>query len=311
MKLHAAYWVTAGVLAVAGIAMMGCAFVQRAKHPDTKSWSDSFEDFENLELKAGYCTVKFEPVGAEEECRIDFVDMPEDTEAYLDGDTLVIEDKSNEETAFRLVSFGDFNWQRGEITIYLPEKEYDKFELAMGVADTSVLRGFTCDTLVIDAGVGNLELTDAAVKKGLDLDCGTGNCTMRGLTIGGKSDIDCGVGTFRMEDVRIEKKSDIDVGTGDFDVTDCEFADLELDGGVGDLRMLSTKLRGDVDITLGTGDIEMELLGDPMHYNFDLDSGMGDVSIDGSNIKTMNNYDAKYELKADSGTGDVDIRFCE
>lgn len=310
MKLHAAYWVTAGVLAVAGIVMMGCALVQRSLHPEGETWSDSFDTFKSLELEAGYCTVKVEPVGADEECRIDFVNMPEDTEAYLDGDKLVIKDHSDEE-AFRLVSFGDLDWECGEITIYLPEKEYKKIKLSIGLAETSVIDGVMCETLALDAGVGNVELTNSTVSEELDIDCGTGDCTLRDVTVKGKSDIDFGVGTLRIENVQMQKKCDLDIGTGDCDISGSQFANLELDSGVGDVKILSVKLLGDADITLGTGDMELEVIGDPMDYNFRVNTGMGDATIDGSNINSMNNYDAKYDLKADSGVGDIDIRFTE
>ncbi|MBQ8011461.1 MAG: DUF4097 family beta strand repeat protein [Oscillospiraceae bacterium] len=310
MKLHAAYWVTAGMLAVAGIVMMGCAFVSRGVRPEGETWSDSFESFEELELKADYCTLRVEPIGADEECRIDFVNMPEDTKVKLENGQLLI-DGTREEKRYRFVSFGDFNIEKGEITIYLPEKEYKKVKLFMGVSDTSVIDGMHCETLVIDAGVGNLELTNGTVTDELDLDCGTGDCTLRNLTIKGKSDVDFGVGNFRLDGVQMTKKCDLDIGTGDCDIIGSEFADLELDGGMGDLKMQSTKLLGNADLTLGTGDMELEVLGDPMDYDFRVDAGVGEVTIDGDNIKVMNNYDSKYEFKADSGVGDIEIRFVD
>ncbi len=309
MKLNAAYWVTAGVLAVAGIVIMGCAFVYHGSHSEGKTWSDSFEQFDSIDLKAGFCTVNVEPIDADEECRIDFVNMPKDTEAYIEDDTLVIDDNSDDRKNFRFVSFGDFGWEQGEVTIYLPEKDYKKIKLSMGVVSDSVIDGITCDSMILDAGVGNLELRNSAVAKDLDIDCGTGDYTMRDVTVKGKSDIDIGVGTFRVDTVHMMQKCDLDIGTGDCDITGCEFAELALDGGVGDLKFLSTRLSGDVDITLGTGDIEIELLGDPMHYNFRVDAGVGDTTIDGDNIKVMNNFDAKYEFRADSGVGDIDITF--
>ncbi len=309
MKLHAAYWVTAGVLAVAGIAMMGTAFVQRANQRESESWSDSFGEFDNIEMKTGYCTVKVEPVGADEECRVEFVNMPKDTEVYVEGDTLFI--KEEEKKRFRFVSFGDFGWEQGEVTIYLPERDYKKIKMSVGVAAESVIDSISCSTLVLDCGVGDLDLVNSSITGDLDIDCGTGDFTMREVTVEGKSDIDSGMGRLHMDRVQMQKKADIDVGTGDFDVTACEFAELEIDGGVGDVKFLSAKLSGDVDVTLGTGDIEIEVLGDPMLYNFRVDGGVGDVTIDGDNIKVMNNFDAKYEFRADSGVGDIDISFCE
>ena len=307
MKLHAAYWVTAGVLAVAGIVMMGCAFVQRANLREGRSWSDSFGGFDNIEMKAGYCTVKVEPIGADEECRVDFVNMPEDTEAYVEGNTLFI--KEEKKNRFRFVSFGDFGWEQGEVTIYLPERDYKKIKMSVGVAAESVIDSLSCNTLVLDCGVGDLDLVNSRITGDLDIDSGTGDFTMREVTVEGKSDIDSGVGRMHMDRVQMQKKADIDVGTGDFDVTACEFAELEIDGGVGDVKFLSAKLSGDVDVTLGTGDIEIEVLGDPMLYSFNMDGS--DVTINGDNVKVMNNYDAQYEFKADCGVGDISVTFLE
>lgn len=309
MKLNAAYWVIAGVLAVTGAVMMGCAFVQRANHPDGKTWTDSFEEFDNIELKAGFCTVHVEPVGEDEECRIDFVNMPKDTEAYVDGDTLVIDDNIEKRNHFRIISFGDFDWQIGELTIYLPEKDYDKIKLSMGVMDSSIIEGISCDTLILETGVGDVDLTDTVILKDFEADFGTGDCTMRDVTVKGKSDIDFGVGTFRADDVQMMQKCDLDMGTGDCDISDSLFGGLELDSGVGDVTLNSTELKGDVNISLGTGDMEFDLIGDPMDFNFRADDGIGDVTIDGEYINTMNNFDAKYEFKVDSGVGDIDISF--
>ncbi len=309
MKLSAAYWVTAGVLAVAGIVMMGCAFIYHGSHSEGKTWSDSFEKFDSIDLKAGFCTVNVEPIGADEECRIDFVNMPKDTEAYIDGNTLVIDDNSGDRKKFRFVNFGDFGWEQGEVTIYLPEKDYKKIKIAMGVVSDSVIDGVACDSLILDAGVGNLQLSNSVIAKELDIDCGTGDYTMRDVTVKGKSDIDLGVGALRVESVDIIEKCDLDIGTGDCDITNSMFTEFELDGGVGDVKVLSTKMHGDTDIMLGTGDIEIELLSDPMNFNFRVDAGVGDTSIDENNTNIMNNVDAKYEFKAESGVGDVDITF--
>lgn len=309
MKLNAAYWVTAGILTVAGIVMMGCAFVQRANHPDGKTWTDSFEEFDNIELKAGWCTVNVEPASAEETCRVEFVNMPKNTEAYLDGDTLVIKDNIEKSDPFRIISFGNFNWQIGEITIYLPEKNYEKIKLSMGVMESSVIDSISCENLILETGVGDVKLTDTVVLKEFEADFGTGDCMMRNVTVKGKSDIDFGVGVFQADNVQVMKHCDLDLGTGDCEITDSLFGGLELDSGVGDVTLRSTKLNGDVNVSLGTGDMEFDLIGDPMDFDFLADSGVGDITINGKEINTMNNYDAKYKFKVDSGVGDIDISF--
>ncbi len=311
MKFHPAYWVSAAILAVAGIVMMGSAFVWRASNPVGETWEDSFGEFKNIDLKAAKGSLRVEMIGAEEECRVAFENMPKQTEAFVEGDTLVIDDNVDGKSAFNLVSFGDFDMEVGKITLYLPEREYGKFELSTGFAMDSSIAGLTCDTFIFNSGVGDVDFKDSTVKGNLELKCGTGDYEMTQVKVGGTTIIDSGVGIFRMDAVELQNHADIDIGTGDCSISHSTLGALDLDGGVGDIDIDSTKLLGDADIDLGTGDITLNLDGSKDDYAISTDNGIGDAEIDGESTGGMLNRDALYELDIDAGVGDVEISFSE
>ncbi len=306
MKLKAVYWVIAVLITLVGIGIMAVGAAYCFSHPQTKSWTDTFTSFDNLDVELSTSSLRIESDPAAAECMVECIDVPSDTELFLDGDTLKI--KQEEKQKFQLISFG-WDLTLGEVIITLPEEDYEKFAISIGLAKDSEIAGVTCKTVEIDAGVGTLTLRDMTIEKEFNMDGGTGDLLLQDVTLEGKSDIDLGVGELVAEHVNAKKTFEIDLGTGDCEFRECQFDEMDLDGGVGDVMILSTTLNGDAKFMQGTGDFELELMGDPDLYSIRTESGMGDVTIDGDKIGELRNDDAKYEITVECGVGDVDIRF--
>lgn len=109
----------------------------------------------------------------------------------------------------------------------------------------------------------------------------------------------------------------IDAGVGYVETVDgtliCD--KLEFDCGVGDCT-LSLDVRKKAKIDGGVGNIWMELAGSEKDYNYDVECGIGSISIGdryyselGSEKKINNNADV--DLKLDCGVGDIEIYFKE
>ncbi len=306
MKLKAVYWIIAVLITLAGIGIMSVGAAYRFSHPQTKNWTDTFASFENLDIELASSSLRIQSDPAAKECMVECIEVPADTEAYLDGETLKIEQKQKKK--FELISFG-WDLEVGDVIVTLPESDYKNLIISLGLADQSEIADITCKTMEIDAGVGTMTLRDVTIEKDFNMDGGTGDLLLQNITLDGKSDIDLGVGELVAEHVKAKENFEIDLGTGDCEFRECQFDELDVDCGVGDVLFLSTTLKGDAKFMQGTGDIELELMGNPDLYSIRTESGMGDVTIDGDKINGMRNDDAEYEITVECGVGDVDIRF--
>ncbi len=308
MKLSPIYWIFSSVVVLAGVGMMiaGAAMYDEQIEDDENSVMETFADFRNLELEVEYCTLTLKSSESAQECIVEFIGAHSTPKMYLDGDTLVVEQK--QKMPLQVISFG--KWQKcGEVIITVPERDYDQMHISLGMTDGNTIDSISCKDMELDCGVGDIELQDIHIAGEFDVDGGTGDMFLTDVSVDGECTMDLGVGTLEAENLVVKGKSDFDFGTGDCTISDSRIGKLELDCGVGDVKILSTELLGDAEIQQGTGDVEMNISGSSDAYSVLTESGAGDVTIDGDNINTLKNKDSEYTINIDCGVGDVDIRF--
>lgn len=97
---------------------------------------------------------------------------------------------------------------------------------------------------------------------------------------------------------------------GDIDILSGQLQNLEFSGGVGDLDCAAA-LGGQCTIKGGVGDIDLTLLGAMGDYCIQVDNGIGDVEIDGEDVKNgvYGNSASSNTLEVSSGVGDIEIEF--
>ena len=66
------------------------------------------------------------------------------------------------------------------------------------------------------------------------------------------------------------------------------------------------EINGDADIDNGCGEVKMTVYGKSSDYGFDVDSGIGQVRVNGN---TPVNGSGKYNFKVQTGVGEVRIDF--
>ncbi len=121
-------------------------------------------------------------------------------------------------------------------------------------------------------------------------------------------DIDAGVGDIKGEHLTAEKVR-IDGGVGDLKLADINFIDANIQCGIGDME-LNGILKGDNKLDCGIGDIDLELTGSKEDYNFNLDSGIGTIRVNGEKVSEENqDKNAEHSIKVDGGIGSVNIDF--
>lgn len=311
MKLKAPYWITAGLLTAAGLMTMTGAAVYQVSHPDADrvSFTEEFSGIENLDVEIGVAECFIKSDADAKVCTVDCVNVPDSMKVYVEDDTLVIED----EREFNIINFGDFpniGARETSVTIILPEAEYKKLEIGVGVCGATEITDIRCNTLNLDVGVGDARLDIVEIKKELNADIGTGGLAM-GMSTIGSSDVDLGVGNLLISESVLKKNCEADLGTGDCYVMDSAFDGLNVDCGVGDVEITGTKLHDKTDIQTGTGDITVEIKDDPSDYYVMPSSGTGDAVMNGKDGLRWSADDAEHQVYLEAGVGDVEVSFSE
>ncbi|QSX05952.1 DUF4097 family beta strand repeat protein [Sedimentibacter sp. zth1] len=142
----------------------------------------------------------------------------------------------------------------------------------------------------------------------------------------GDVDINCSVGSININEINA-KNVEIKGGVSSINLNDIEATSIELETGVGSLNaknVLSKKFEfvsgvGSIDfegniedlfnIDLGTGSAKIYLPEKEKNYNYDLDSGIGSVKINGlkHKDKAKINNEVSKNIVVETGTGSISI----
>lgn len=238
---------------------------------------EEIKDIKNLDLDVDYGELIIK-TGEGEDLEINTKNISENRFRYkVNGDTLEITYKGG---------FSFFTWRSDAvITITLPKgMEFDNADIDNGAGRTD-LSDFTAKTIKLDNGAGELVLTDISASEKITVSNGAGEVRANNLNCG-ELKISGGVGEIRVEN------------------SVCSGADI--DNGIGALRY-SGEINGDAKINNGIGELRMNLKGNSSDYSFKVDSGIGQVKVNGN---TPVQYgDAKYNFKVETGIGEVRINF--
>lgn len=124
--------------------------------------------------------------------------------------------------------------------------------------------------------------------------------------------LDVGAGILYIEDITTGKL-DIDMGAGQATVDQFKAGELDVDCGTGEVT-LSGEVETDADLECGTGQITYHAVGAEADYNYDVESGIGDIMIGSTSISGLGkekfiNNDAYKTIAVSCGIGAVNIEF--
>lgn len=119
--------------------------------------------------------------------------------------------------------------------------------------------------------------------------------------------MDLGAGEAIVSNV-ISNKTDIDTGTGRVDIHNSKLNDAKFDLGIGSIS-IGDEITGNCKINSGIGRVELNLSGSEEDYSFDIDKGIGDISLNNRSLsdgtKTGN---GRNSIEIDGGIGSIDIK---
>lgn len=133
------------------------------------------------------------------------------------------------------------------------------------------------DSVSIETGAGKLNIEGIEAHK-LELSLGAGNTVLKNVTVSGEAQIEGGVGAL--------------------EVIDSTVRDMDLDMGIGNVS-IKAALLGESKFSCGIGDFDLTLTGGKDTYTLDIDKGVGNVTVDGTDVHGS--------YKVGNGSGRVDI----
>lgn len=229
---------------------------------------DYSKTFETADVSCIDADIEFGTVkllrSEDSDIHIEGTKVPEGFSATLTKDG-VLEVKSNVKQIYSFEFFGvkagDFN--KTEVDIELPEKEFKKVALQIGAAESEI-KDIECGTLYIECGAGDVSVTgvdcgDSVVK------CGAGEVTFSDFTSKESVRIDGGVGEVSFNN-STTGGLDVNQGVGEFRYNGTVNGNIKLDGGVGEFSIALTNPETDFSTNGGK-------------YTLDIDKGIGEASI--------------------------------
>lgn len=143
-----------------------------------------------------------------------------------------------------------------------------------------------------------------------DINTGAGRLTADYLSAD-KLNFELGVGEVRIDKLIASAGIRINGGAGSVTISDGSLHNLDLDMGVGQLNLTSV-LIGDSEFDLGVGESNITLIGNKDDYKLDIEKGLGNITIDGTNISSIEGYgDGKNCVDIEGGVGTINVKFKE
>ena len=152
-----------------------------------------------------------------------------------DGTLKIYDKKYND----RKINFGSKFNNPSSLTITLGKSVQD-IEVDLPVTDFKMYN-ITTEKLAIDAGVGNIEITDTIVKTALDIDGGVGRIHITDSQLA-DAEINSGVGETTLINVTAQLL-EIENGLGSVSITDSTIDTLSTDSGIGNVDIKNSTIK--------------------------------------------------------------------
>lgn len=141
----------------------------------------------------------------------------------------------------------------------------------------------------------------------INVDGATGDINLSNLDVTTLK-IDNSVGDVKMDDCKTDS-IDIDTSTGDVKLNGCEANEINVDTSVGD-TVIKDNIFEKLYVDGSVGDVKVSSPKDLSDYAYDLDTSIGDVSINGvSHKKEYQQKGTDGKITVDNSTGDISITY--
>ncbi len=172
------------------------------------------------------------------------------------------------------------------------------------------------DQLTVKTSSGDITLSDLKART-LDVQSSSGDQHLNGLQISDQATVSSSSGDITARTNTINHAT-WETTSGDIDSEQLDGQQAQMQTSSGDIRYVQSKLAPDVQLTTSSGDVDAKLTGDTNALQIESNSSSGtpDIDIDGmqlqdrsdgSTLGTKGQGEAKYHLKIDTSSGDVEV----
>ncbi len=272
----------------------------------SKSISEMFEadSVSNIAVDLSATDLKIEK-SADKKIHVVGEKVPESLEAKVDGNKLLITSKKEKnwfgfsDFVFSLILWDETN----ELTVQLPEKEYDICEIKHGAGDTNIA-DLKCRVLSLDFGAGDIDVSGIECKE-FETDMSAGDMDISRIKCT-SAEIDMSAGNFSVKDMTCET-ADFDVSAGDMEIDgiDCS-GKLIFDKSAGDTKIINA-VAGGFEGDNSAGDM---FYSGTVNGDIRVDSSAGDITFKLTNPESdFNKNIGKYKIEVDCSAGDKSIEY--
>lgn len=141
----------------------------------------------------------------------------------------------------------------------------------------------------IDFGAGETKI-DNLNAQNIDLNLGAGKVTINNIS---------------------STKTNIDCGAGEVSIKNADVSNMKLNAGVGKISF-NGYIRGNSEIECGIGELNLDLKGTIEDYEIETEHGIGEITINGDNIKNdTTTGSGENKIKIEGGIGAIKINIEE
>lgn len=171
-------------------------------------------------------------------------------------------------------------------TLYIEEKNHSIFKRDKGSIIITIPSDKKFEFVSVEAGAASINIDEVNT-----------NILMLNL----------GAGTTTINNLIVNNRADIDGGAGNIEIKTSTINNLDLDMGVGNL-VVTSNLTGENKINSGIGNLTLNLNKSLEDYTFTFDKGIGNIKINGENIKNIDLPNTgNNQISIDGGVGNTTI----
>lgn len=293
---RSAWLLAAAILVIAGLLLLAAALTM-ADGSFAAPGTDAFEtsvhepgsDFRRIAVFTDTADIAL-ALSEDGVCRVVF--CQEEGEPH----SVSVKDGTLSIQAFSEKPWYDFiglNFQKPQITLYLPETEYEHLGIGTDTGDAVIPRGFVFGSMDISTDTG--DVTNGASASGeIAVETDTGDIRMENLSAGSLR-LSVSTGRINLSGLVCEGDLRSSVSTGRTDIRDSSCLNFFSDGSTGELSLTNVTAAGSFSIGRSTGDVHLSACD---AAELDITTDTGDVT--GSLL-------SEKIFLAHSGTGDIDI----
>ncbi len=186
------------------------------------------------------------------------------------------------------ISFG-----KTEVTVYLPEMEYDRLTVETDTGDITVSDAFVFETINISADTADIE-SRADVVTSVNVATSTGDIRLEDVTLG-QANLATDTGNVWAERIETKGKLGFATDTGDLCMTDVHCGALELESSTGNKHLVRVTVDGTLTARSSTGNVTFE------------NSDAAALSVETSTGNVSGSLRSEKVFITDSATGRINV----